>query len=294
MIKKLQILWKFSRPHTIIGSIMSITTLYLLALKDINYSDHLCLLVWTIITGIACNIFIVGLNQMIDVESDKINKPYLPLASGELAKSHAKRIIISSLILTLVTSFLLSYVLGILILIIVFIGIIYSVPPIQLKRHHLPAALSITLVRGLLVNVGMFFHFRYAVYADFGSTTWALWVLTGFVILFSVAIAWFKDLPDVAGDRVYSYKTLAVLYSEKFVFRSGFVLLSLAYICTIYVCWTHSDLFLFYSHIVLFLLFLLNVYMADLKVKASIVRFYMYFWVFFFAEYIVFAIWSFI
>jgi len=294
MKKGLQVLWKFSRPHTIIGSVVSISTLYLMALNVNDYNKYLSVLLLTIIAGVACNIFIVGLNQIIDIEADKINKPYLPLAAGYITLQDAKRIIYVCLIIALLFSFLLSYVLGILILIIIFIGILYSVPPIQLKRHHLPAALSITLVRGLLVNLGMFFHFSYMAYGEFGETTWALWMLTSFVILFSVAIAWFKDLPDVVGDRVYSIKTLAVLYSEKFVFISGFSLLSVAYIVAIYLCWTNSEIFLFYSHIGLFLLFLLNGYIADLKVKSSIIRFYMYFWAFFFAEYIIFAVWSFI
>ena len=31
------------------------------------------------------NVCIVGINQLYDVEIDRVNKPYLPLASGELS-----------------------------------------------------------------------------------------------------------------------------------------------------------------------------------------------------------------
>ncbi|KAG5560972.1 hypothetical protein RHGRI_004107 [Rhododendron griersonianum] len=31
------------------------------------------------------NLYAVGLNQLTDVEIDKVNKPYLPLASGEIS-----------------------------------------------------------------------------------------------------------------------------------------------------------------------------------------------------------------
>ncbi|XP_020976058.1 homogentisate phytyltransferase 1, chloroplastic-like isoform X2 [Arachis ipaensis] len=35
------------------------------------------------VAALFMNIYIVGLNQLSDIEIDKINKPYLPLASGE-------------------------------------------------------------------------------------------------------------------------------------------------------------------------------------------------------------------
>ena len=40
----------------------------------------------TLIVSLLVNVYIVGLNQLYDVEIDKINKPYLPIASGELSK----------------------------------------------------------------------------------------------------------------------------------------------------------------------------------------------------------------
>ena len=62
-------LWKFSRPHTIIGTSLSVLALYLISLATVNidnslFSDwnlELMLAAW-----IAClcgNIYIVGLNQ---------------------------------------------------------------------------------------------------------------------------------------------------------------------------------------------------------------------------------------
>lgn len=35
-------------------------------------------------SALLMNVCIVGLNQLYDVEIDKVNKPYLPLASGEM------------------------------------------------------------------------------------------------------------------------------------------------------------------------------------------------------------------
>jgi UbiA prenyltransferase family len=39
------------------------------------------------------NICIVGLNQLYDVEIDRVNKPYLPLASGELSEQQGRWIV---------------------------------------------------------------------------------------------------------------------------------------------------------------------------------------------------------
>ncbi len=41
------------------------------------------------------NICIVGLNQIFDVPIDRINKPYLPLASGEFSMCMGKSLVSS-------------------------------------------------------------------------------------------------------------------------------------------------------------------------------------------------------
>ena len=301
MYKALSILWKFSRPHTIIGSVVSICTLWLLALNKDIYGQNLGLLCLTIIAGIGCNIFIVGLNQLIDIELDKINKPDLPLANGTLFIWQAKTIIYISLLISLISAFSASIILGWLIIVIVIIGVAYSVPPVQLKKHHLPAAFSITIVRGVLVNLGMFLHFKYAT----GLTTsdemvqsliqifsTELWMLTGFVIAFSIAIAWFKDLPDTLGDAKFRFKTLAIAYSPKTAFYGGLSLVSAAYLCTIYWSFIAGFTFLMVCHIGAMLLFVMNAMRTDLNQPQKVTRFYLVFWIFFFAEYIFFAIWA--
>ncbi|MBK9736332.1 MAG: UbiA family prenyltransferase [Saprospiraceae bacterium] len=132
-------------------------------------------------------------------------------------------------------------------MVICLIGAAYSVPPIQLKKHHLPAALSITLVRGLLVNLGMYLHFvftaqpeeKYSIITLINEKLpGELFALTGFVLAFSIAIAWFKDLPDVVGDKVFKIKTFALLYSPQLAFRCGVFMVSIAYVVAI--IWAYS------------------------------------------------------
>ena len=281
----LHTIWKFSRPHTIIGSIVSIVVLFLL--QGGRLSEHLMFLFATLLSALGCNICITGLNQIIDVELDKINKPNLPIASGELDMETAKKIVFIAGMIALVVSALLHWVLFLLILVILLLGIAYSVPPIQFKKHHLPAALSITIVRGVLVNIGMAVHFAGLIHGNFVIQP-VIYPLTLFISAFSLAIAWYKDLPDRAGDAHFGYKTFPLLYSPKLALYLGAVIVLSAYAYCIFWCFKASEQLLLYSLIALSIGFLSQVLAVRLNELASIKRFYQLFWVFFFATYLSF------
>ncbi|CAN0387979.1 unnamed protein product, partial [Ectocarpus sp. 13 AM-2016] len=42
------------------------------------------------VPSLLINVFITGLNQITDVEIDKVNKPYLPIPAGNLTSRAAK------------------------------------------------------------------------------------------------------------------------------------------------------------------------------------------------------------
>ena len=296
MMKQLKIFWQFSRPHTIIGSVCSITALYIIACEGKNLAGHSALYIMTLVSALACNIFIVGINQLADVELDKINKPWLPLAAGTLSRKNALIIIYAALLVCLVVAFITALFLLLIMCIILLIGIAYSLPPFKLKQHHLPAALSITLVRGLIVNVGIFLHYQHILYNNFYLPGY-IWCLTFFIMAFSVAIAWFKDLPDTEGDDQFHIKTLAVLYSRRNALLGGTMLVCAAYVYVL--LWSYFNAinnknYLLLTHGILFAFFLLNYFSVKINDKTSIKNFYLRFWVFFFAEYIVFAVWFFL
>lgn len=288
-----KIFWQFCRPHTIIGSLCSITALYILACAGKSMASHTGLYLPTLTAALCCNIFIVGLNQIQDVEMDKINKPYLPLAAGTLSKQSAVSIICITGFASLFLSLAVSVFLFLLISIILLVGVAYSLPPFKLKQHHLPAAVAITLVRGLLVNIGMFAHFNYEVNRQYYIPGY-IWCITFFIMAFSIAIAWFKDLPDTEGDKKFDVKTLAVLYNKKTALYGGMFLVSTAYLYVLYwsaITKVNSAAFLFIAHSILFALFWANFFTVKLSDNLSVKKFYLRFWVFFFAEYLVFAWW---
>lgn len=294
-MKFIRILWKFSRPHTIIGSIISICTLYLIIYRQQGIFNVQYFLM-ALLIGISCNIFIVGINQIADVEIDKINKPDLPIPSGLLKVNQAKAIVGFALSFSLAMAWLVSPILLLIIALAGLIGWAYSMPPLHLKKHHLPAALAIATVRGVLLNAGGFLVFNSVINHSWEMPKNVL-ILTLFVIAFSIVIAWFKDLPDMAGDAKYNIKSLAILYSPKTTLLLGNFLVGSAYLFTIimkYKDFSFSKVpsfetqTLFWGHIFLFILFVVNAFIVKVGEHQSLKEFYKRFWWFFFAEYMLY------
>ncbi|MCG9898828.1 MAG: homogentisate phytyltransferase [Hydrotalea sp.] len=281
----LHTLWKFSRPHTIIGSIVSIFVLFLL--QGGSLTNHWIILVATLISALGCNVCITGLNQVVDVELDKINKPELPIAAGTLDIQTAKNIVLTSGIIAVGVAAILHWVLLLLILVILILGIAYSVPPIQLKQHHVPAALAITIVRGVLVNIGMAVHFAGMLQGEIEIKP-VIYPLTIFISAFSLAIAWYKDLPDRAGDAHFGFRTFPLLYSPKVALYTGAFFVLAAYSWCIYWSYQAAQTFLMYSLLILSIAFILHLQTVRLQEQKSIKKFYQIFWVFFFATYLSF------
>ena len=66
----LGVLWRFSRPHTLVGTVISATGLYLIAVAVLPGSG-LDQLFWVIVAGAGVNLAIVGVNQITDIEIDR-------------------------------------------------------------------------------------------------------------------------------------------------------------------------------------------------------------------------------
>ena len=296
-MKSILTLWNFSRPHTIIGSVISIFTLYCIVCENRD-SLYLSYLLMALCIGISCNLFIVGINQIADVNIDKINKPYLPIPSGDLSMEHAKTIVIAALFISLGLALYVSPYLFSIIVFATSIGWAYSMPPFYLKKHHITAAFSIATVRGVLLNLGGFLVFNYLVNKTLEIPE-NVKILSLFIIAFSVVISWFKDLSDMKGDAEFKIKTFALSYSPKATLIIGNLLVGLAYLFTIYMKYedfssseipTFRTEALLYGHIILFALFIINAFSIRLGELQSIKKFYMRFWWFFFAEYMLYLL----
>uniref|UniRef100_A0A7N0TBT2 Uncharacterized protein n=1 Tax=Kalanchoe fedtschenkoi TaxID=63787 RepID=A0A7N0TBT2_KALFE len=98
--KGIHVFYRFSRVHAQVGTVFGIASMSLLAIE--NMSDFSLRFFMEVFKAMAVafsiNIYIAGLNQLTDVEIDKINKPYLPLASGEMSYSTGVLIVASAAI----------------------------------------------------------------------------------------------------------------------------------------------------------------------------------------------------
>lgn len=285
---------RFSRPHTIVGTTLSVLGLYAIAFS-ISPSPEIRLikLLMALLSCLAANIYIVGLNQITDVEIDRINKPHLPIASGIFTIRTARAIVLISFFLALFIAQNEGIFLFTTVSLSLLIGTLYSLPPFRLKRFHFWAAFCIFTVRGLIVNLLLFLHFNFVLSGSRDIPT-QIWILTAFMFGISLVIAWFKDMPDMEGDRKFKIMTLSLSLGPKRVFNIGRALLAACYMALILIGIVGipgvNGTILILSH--LLLLFLM--WAISLKInpanKASIARYYLFVWFLFFAEYIFFPL----
>jgi homogentisate phytyltransferase / homogentisate geranylgeranyltransferase len=225
------ILWRFSRPHTVVGTAISVAGIFAIAAHELGplpagrAAFHLF---WTLVAALAVNVFIVGLNQLEDVEIDRINKPGLPLASGELSPARGRAIVAAAAVLPLVLALTQGWIETLAVAAALAIGAAYSSPPLRLKRYPALAAASISIVRALVVNLGVYLHFAGA-FGGGHEVAPAVWALTAFVLPFSFAIAVLKDVPDAEGDRRHRIFTFTVRLGPRAAFAMGMTALTLAY-----------------------------------------------------------------
>jgi homogentisate phytyltransferase/homogentisate geranylgeranyltransferase len=227
------VLWRFSRPHTIIGTAVSILALYLIAvdtLPGVGVADGAWDLLWTLVAGLAVNVYIVGINQLEDVEIDRVNKPFLPLAAGDMTREQARAVVVGSAVLAVVLALTQGPVETVAVLVGLAVGTAYSTPPLRLKRFPALASLSISGVRSVVVNLGVYAHFSLALGGGKLSIPAPVWALTLVVLPFSLAIAILKDVPDAEGDRRYRIMTFTVRRGGRAVMRAGIAALAAGYL----------------------------------------------------------------
>ncbi|MCO5577511.1 hypothetical protein L7F22_031342 [Adiantum nelumboides] len=178
-----------------------------------------------------------------------VNKPFLPVAAGDLSVPAAWVLVVS---LALLGIAIVATNFGLLITALysfgLFLGAIYSVPPLRLKRFAVAAFLIIATVRGFLLNFGVY----YATRASLGLTyTWSppILFITTFVTIFATVIAITKDLADVEGDRQFQISTFATKLGVRNITFLSSGLLLLNYIGAIVAACIYPEVTNFYASV---------------------------------------------
>nr|AKM76561.1 AT3G11945-like protein [Erodium gruinum] len=289
--------WRFLRPHTIRGTALGSFALVSRALVE---NTHL--IRWSLVLkalsglfALICgNGYIVGINQIYDIGIDKVNKPYLPIAAGDLSVRSAWLLVVFFAVAGLsivgwnfgpfITSL---YSLGL------FLGTIYSVPPLRMKRFPVAAFLIIATVRGFLLNFGVYYATRAALGLTFQWSSPVVFITT-FVTVFALVIAITKDLPDVEGDRKFQISTLATKLGVRNIAYLGSGLLLLNYIAAVLAAiympqaFRRSIMIPVHSVLALSLIYQTRLLEQANYTKEAISGFYRFIWNLFYAEYILF------
>jgi len=236
----LTVLWQFTRPHTLIGSALAIPSLHILAAPTFRQAfsyPTLVSSVFAMVPSLLMNLYITGLNQITDVEIDKVNKPNLPIPAGHLSRKRATFVVLVALILSLgigiMYPILSSNGLNVALWGSMILGTMYSLPPIRLKRFPVLAAFCIVAVRGTVINAGFFAHAKTVAFSRTGDVTSVIECLGEgkcylsclFFAVFGVVIALMKDVPDVKGDALFNIRSFTVRIGQKNVFNAMRILL---------------------------------------------------------------------
>jgi chlorophyll/bacteriochlorophyll a synthase len=150
-----------------------------------------------------------ALNQIYDLEIDRINKPKRPLPSGRLNTTQAWIFTATTYVAALVLAWLVApggrhECFG-LVAIAVVCTFIYSVPPLRTKRLGIWANITIAIPRGTLLKVAGWSSVK----TIFGVEPWYIGAIFG---LFLLGATTTKDFADMEGDRRGGCRTLPIQY----------------------------------------------------------------------------------
>lgn len=219
-------LYKFTRPHTVRGTILGSASGVARALLDHPAGPRVALdptlfplAALGVVALVLGNAFIVGVNQIYDVRIDKVNKPFLPLAAGEMTARAAWAVVAASGVvgLSVVRACFSKLIFGLYAFGMAF-GTLYSVPPFRFKRFPALAAVTISCVRGFLMNFGVYHATGSALGLPFAWTP-PIVFLAAFMSVFACVIALAKDLPDIRGDKLDGMSTFATRAGPAAVLR---------------------------------------------------------------------------
>ncbi|XP_029126043.1 glycinol 4-dimethylallyltransferase-like isoform X1 [Cajanus cajan] len=280
--------YKFSIPHasfTRILSTISASFLVVEKLSDISPLFFIGLL-QAMIPFSFVEIYVNSLNQLFDIEIDKINKPYLPLASGEISFTTGIIVVASCLTLSIYFGWIIGswpLIWGILICLFLWTAYSINVPLLRWKKHPLLAAMCMFVTWGFIFPTSIFFHMQTFVFKKPTIFPRSLIFNMVFVSIFFVGMALCKDIPDIEGDKAFGIYSLPARIGPKRVFWISVSLFETAFGVALLMGATSSSslwikIVTGLGHSVLASILWYKAKSVDLRCNASIASFYLFIW----------------
>ncbi|KAL9454439.1 hypothetical protein AB3S75_009936 [Citrus x aurantiifolia] len=294
-LKNINAIFQFTRPFFLLGVTIDMTSVSLLApqqFADLTPAFFIGLLK-AIVPGFLVNIYEVGVNQLYDVEIDKINKPDLPLASGDLSIGAGITITCTCLLMSLAIGIMLRSPPLISTIIMWFLlSSAYSVdlPFLRWKRNPFLATMYGVLERGLAMPLGYFMHIQKYVLGRPIEFSRTLMFVVAVKCWFCVLLVLLKDMPDVDGDQEHGIQTLSIALGKEKVLWLGVYMLLVVYGALVIAGasspFLESKLITIIGHSTLAFLLLKRARNVDVSSQAAILSFYRFIWKLLFAEHI--------
>ena len=153
-----------------------------------------------------------ALNQIYDLEIDRINKPHRPLPSHRVSLREAWFFTVICYAVALVLAWLVApdgrHECFWIVAVATVITILYSVPPFRTKRLGIWANVTIAIPRGVLLKVAGWSSVKTMV----GVEPWYIGAIFG---LFLLGASTTKDFADMEGDARGGCRTLPIIYGVR-------------------------------------------------------------------------------
>jgi 4-hydroxybenzoate polyprenyltransferase len=233
-MKKLDLYVQLARPFTLAPPLLGIVSGAVCAFCSVHNPDperRLSLaVVLTVALGSLCAAFLNAannaINQVYDLEIDRLNKPARPLVTGALSLREAWWFVVATYALGVLPTWLVvvypdagffakltapaaRHETFFIYLVALLTTLVYSVPAWgRTKARGMAANWTIAVPRGCLLKVA-----GWAMVAPIGHVEpWAIGVV---FLLFLVGAASTKDFADIAGDRAGGCRTLPILHGPR-------------------------------------------------------------------------------
>ena len=216
VVKKAAVLLEFSRPFTLVapalGFVSGAVTAYGAAPREPWTTDLIVFPLIGALMAAVLNAASNALNQIYDLEIDRINKPKRPLTSGRLSMRDAWLFTWAAYAVALALAWFVApggrHECFWLVLVATAITILYSVPPARTKRLGIWANVTIAIPRGILLKVAGWSSVKTIV----GVEPWYIGAIFG---LFLLGASTTKDFADMEGDARGGCRTLPIIYGVR-------------------------------------------------------------------------------
>lgn len=213
---KAALLLELSRPFTLVAPALGVVSGAITAAgaepRDIWTADLLRFTTIGALMAMVLNAANNALNQIYDLEIDRVNKPQRPLTSGRLSLFDAWVFTWITYALALVLAWFVApggrHECFWIVVIATIFTFIYSCPPLRTKTRGIWANVTIAIPRGVLLKVAGWS----CVKTIWGSEPWFIGMIFG---LFLLGASTTKDFADMEGDARGGCRTLPILYGVR-------------------------------------------------------------------------------